>query len=124
MWLSGAIGLAVEIGYYEGAVISTIVCLITLVSLKGVSDLINKKTTKSYSMMFNNDNFDQISFYDFTSQQGVEVRKLDIIDEDIKDKSITETTLSFNKNYDTSIFFKKLKSDYNLHSFKLMNEID
>lgn len=95
LWLSGAIGLAVGIGYYEGAIISTIICLITLFSLKGVSDLINKKTTKSYSMIFNDDNFDQISFYDFNSQQGVEVRKLDIIDEDIEDVSIIETTLSF-----------------------------
>ena len=33
LWLSGAIGLAVGIGYYEGAIIATVICLITLVSL-------------------------------------------------------------------------------------------
>ena len=124
LWLSGAIGLAVGIGYYEGAIIATVICLITLVSLKGISDLINKKTTKSYSMIFNNNNFDQNSFYDFTSEQGVEMRKLDIIDEDMDDKSMIETTLSFHKNYDTSVFFKKLKSDYNLQSFKSIDEND
>ena len=92
LWLSGAIGLAVGIGYYEGAIIATVICLITLVSLKGISDLINKKTTKSYSMIFDTYNFNQESFYEFTSKQGVEVRKLDIIDEDMDDKSMIEVT--------------------------------
>lgn len=118
LWLSGAIGLAVGIGYYEGAVIATVICLITLISLKGISDLINKKISKSYSMTFNNI-FDKSSFYAFTSQQGVEVRQFDIIDEDMDDKSIIEMTLSFPKNYDISGFLDKLKSDYNLQSFKL-----
>ncbi len=94
LWLSGAIGLAVGIGYYEGAIIATVICLITLVSLKGISDLINKKNTQTYSMIFNNNNFNQNSFYDFTSEQWVEVKKLDIIDEDMDDKSMIETTLS------------------------------
>lgn len=118
LWLSGAIGLAVGIGYYEGAIIATVICLITLISLKAISDLINKKISKSYSMTFNN-NFDKSSFYAFVSQQGVEVRQFDIIDEDMDDKSIIEMTLSFRKNYDISGFFDKLKSDYNLQSFKL-----
>lgn len=122
LWLSGAIGLAVGIGYYEGAIIATVICLITLVSLKGISDLINKKTTKSYSMIFNNNNFDQNSFYDFTSEQGVEVRKLDIIDEEMDDKSMIEVTFSFNKNYDIDGFFKKLKLEYNLQSVKSVDD--
>lgn len=118
LWLSGAIGLAVGIGYYEGAIIATVICLITLISLKGISDLINKKTTKSYIMVFNSSNFNQNSFYDFTSEQGVEVRKLDIIDEDMDDKSMIESTLCFHKNYDVDRFFKKLKSEFNLKSVK------
>ena len=118
LWLSGAIGLAVGIRYYEGAIIATVICLITLISLKGISDLINKKTTKSYIMVFNSSNFNQNSFYDFTSEQGVEVRKLDIIDEDMDDKSMIESTLSFHKNYDVDRFFKKLKSEFNLKSVK------
>ena len=124
LWLSGAIGLAVGIGYYEGAIIATVICLITLVSLKGISDLINKKTIKSYSMIFDTYNFNQDSFYEFTSKEGVEIRKLDIVDEEMDDKSMIETTLSFHKNYDTSVFFKKLKSDYNLQSFKSIDEND
>lgn len=122
LWLSGAIGLAVGIGYYEGAIIATVICLITLVSLKGISDLINKKTTKSYSMIFDTYNFNQESFYEFTSKQGVEVRKLDIIDEDMDDKSMIEVTFSFNKNYDIDGFFKKLKSEYNLQSVKSVDD--
>ena len=118
LWLSGAIGLAVGIGYYEGAIIATVICLITLVSLKGISDLINKKTTKSYSIIFDTYNFNQDSFYEFTSKEGVEIRKLDIIDEEMDDKSIIETTLSFHKNYDIDRFFKKLKSEFNLKSVK------
>jgi len=112
----------VGIGYYEGAIIATVICLITLVSLKGISDLINKKTTKSYSMIFDTYNFNQESFYGFTSKQGVEVRKLDIIDEDMDDKSMIEVTFSFNKNYDIDGFFKKLKSEYNLQSVKSVDD--
>ena len=122
LWLSGAIGLAVGIGYYEGAIIATVICLITLVSLKGISDLINKKTTKSYSMIFDTYNFNQDSFYEFTSKEGVEIRKLDIIDEEMDDKSMIEVTFSFNKNYDIDGFFKKLKSEYNLQSVKSVDD--
>ncbi|MDU5922389.1 MAG: MgtC/SapB family protein [Finegoldia magna] len=122
LWLSGAIGLAVGIGYYEGAIIATVICLITLVSLKGISDLINKKTIKSYSMIFDTYNFNQDSFYEFTSKEGVEIRKLDIIDEEMDDKSMIEVTFSFNKNYDIDGFFKKLKSEYNLQSVKSVDD--
>lgn len=124
LWLSGAIGLAVGIGYYEGAIIATVICLITLISLKGISDLINKKTTKSYIMVFDTSNFNQKSFYEFTQEEGVEVRKIDIIDEDMDDKSMIESTLSFHKNYDIGRFFKKLKSDLHLKSVKLSEKED
>ena len=108
LWLSAAIGLAVGIGYYEGAIIATVICLVTLISLNKISDLINKKTIKSYSMIFDTYNFNQDSFYEFTSKEGVEIRKLDIIDEEMDDKSMIEVTFSFNKNYDIDGFFKKL----------------
>ena len=124
LWLSAAIGLAVGIGYYEGAIIATVICIVTLISLKGISDLINKKTTKSYIMVFDTSNFNQQSFYEFTSEEGVEVRKIDIIDEDMDDRSMIESTLSFHKNYDIGRFFKKLKSDLNLKSVKLSDKED
>ena len=124
LWLSAAIGLAVGIGFYEGALIATIVCLVTLISLKGVSDFINDMTTKSYIMVFDTDNFDEESFLDFASKEGVEVRKLDIVDEDIDDKSMVNSTLSFHRNYNMGKFFKKLKSDYQLSSVKLNKEKD
>ena len=121
LWLSAAIGLAVGIGYYEGAIIATVICLVTLISLNKISDLSNKKTIKSYSMIFDTYNFNQDSFYEFTSKEGVEIRKLDIIDEEMDDKSMIEVTFSFNKNYDIDGFFKKLKSEYNLQS---VNSVD
>lgn len=124
LWLSAAIGLAVGIGFYEGAVIATIICLVTLVSLKGVSDFINDMTTKSYIMVFDTDNFDEEGFLEFASKEGVEVRKLDIMDEDIDDKSMINSTLSFNRNYNIGKFFKELKSGYHLNSVKLNKEKD
>lgn len=119
LWLSAAIGLAVGIGYYEGALIATIICLVTLVSLSGVSDFINDMVTKSYVMVFDRDNFDEESFLDFASKEGVEVRKLEIIDEDIDYKLMINSTLSFHRNYNIGKFFKELKSDYQLKSVKL-----
>lgn len=122
LWLSAAIGLAVGLGYYEGAIIATVICLVTLISLNKISDLINKKTIKSYSMIFDTYNFNQDSFYEFTSKEGVEIRKLDIIDEEMDDKSMIEVTFYFNKNYDIDGFFKKLKSEYNLQSVKSVDD--
>ena len=119
LWLSAAIGLAVGIGYYEGAIISTAICLITLVSLKWVSDLINNRVTKSYVMTFDTLNFDQDKFIAFTSKEDIEVRKIEIIDEDMDDKSMIEVSLSYQKSYNLNEFFKKLKTELNLKSVKL-----
>lgn len=124
LWLSAAIGLAVGIGYYEGAIIATAICLITLISLKWVSDIINKRTTRSYIMTFGTCNFDQDKFISFATKENIEVRKLDILDECTDEKSIIETTLSFQKNYNMSEFFKKLKEELNLKSVKLSDEND
>lgn len=122
LWLSAAIGLAVGIGYYEGAIIATVICLITLVSLKGFSDFINKRTTKSYILTFGTNNFEQDSFLDITKKEGVEVRKLDVVDEDMDDISVVEATLSFHKNYDIDEFFNELKSDFHLKSVSLSDK--
>ncbi len=122
LWLSAAIGLAVGIGYYEGAIIATVICLITLVSLKGFSDFINKRTTKSYILTFGTNNFEQDSFLDITKKESVEVRKLDVVDEDMDDISVVEATLSFHKNYDIDEFFNELKSDFHLKSASLSDK--
>lgn len=122
LWLSAAIGLAVGIGYYEGAIIATVVCLVTLISLKGISDLINDRISKSYIMVFASDIFDEDNFLDFASKEGVEIRRLDILDEEIEDKAMIKSTLSFHKHYNIGKFFKRLKSDYHLESVKLNKE--
>lgn len=124
LWLSAAIGLAVGVGFYEGALIATIICLVTLVSLRGVSDFVNDMITKSYIMVFDTDNFNEESFLAFAAKEGVEVRTLDIIDDAIDHKSMIESTLSFHRNYNIGKFFKKLKSDYQMSSVKLNKEKD
>lgn len=110
------------IGFYEGALIATIICLVTLVSLSGVSDFINDMTTKSYIMVFDTDNFDEESFLAFASKEGIEIRMLDILDEEIEGKAMIKSTLSFHKHYNIGKFFKRLKSDYHLESVKLNEE--
>lgn len=122
LWLSAGIGLAVGIGYYKEAVLATIVCLITLVSLKEVSDLINNKMTKSYIIVFDTPNFEKDEFLKITSDEGIEIRELDILDEEVENKSTIESTLSFHKNYNIGNFFKKLKADYHLTSVKLSSQ--
>lgn len=119
LWLSAAIGLAVGIGYYEGAIIATAICLLTLISLKWVGDLFNNRVTKSYTMIFDTVNFDQDKFIEFTSSEDIEVRKIEIIDEDMDDKSMIEVSLSFRKSYNIGEFFKNLKSELSLKSVKL-----
>lgn len=119
LWLSAAIGLAAGIGYYEGAIIATVICLVTLISLRRISDFFNMRTTKSFILVFHTPNFEMDHFLDFTLAEGVEVRKLDIIDEGMDDDSIIESTLSFHKDYDIGRFFKRLKSDFHLKSVKL-----
>ena len=122
LWLSAGIGLAVGIGYYKGAVLATITCLITLISLRGVSDLINNKMTKSYIMAFDTPNFEKDKFLKITSDEGIEIRELDILDEEVENKSTIESTLSFHRNYNIGNFFKKLKADYHLTSVKLSSQ--
>lgn len=124
LWLSAAIGLAVGIGYYQGAVLATVICLITLISLKWVSDLINKRVTRSYLMIFDTANFDQDKFINFTAKEDVEIRKIDIVDEDMDDKSMIEATLSFHKYYNINSFLKKLKTEFHLKSAKLKDQDD
>lgn len=119
LWLSAAIGLAAGIGYYEGAIIATVICLVTLISLRRISDFFNMRKTKSFIMVFHTPSFEMDHFLVFTSAEGVEVRKLDIIDEGIDDDSVIESTLSFQRDYDIGSFFKRLKSDFHLKSVKL-----
>lgn len=106
LWLSAGIGLAVGIGYYKGAVLATVTCLIILISLKEVSDLINKKMTKSYIMVFDTPNFEKDEFLEITSDEGIEIRELDILDEEAENKSMIESTLSFHKNYNMGSFLR------------------
>lgn len=93
-----------------------------MVALKGFSDFINKRTTQSYILTFDTNSFEQDIFLDFTKEEGIEVRKLDIVDEDIENISIVQSTLSFHKNYDIDEFFKELKSDFHLKSVSLSDK--
>lgn len=124
LWLSAAIGLAVGIGYYDGAVIATVICLVTLISLKGLSNLINKRFTQSYKIIVDGHNFDQDNFSDYISKRGVELGHLEIINEGKDDELIMEVTFSFHKNYNIERFFKRLKTDFHIKSVSLIDEYD
>ncbi|EGS29982.1 hypothetical protein HMPREF9130_1031 [Peptoniphilus sp. oral taxon 375 str. F0436] len=54
----------------------------------------------------------------------MEVRRLNILDEDMDDKSMVQAKLSFYKNYNIGRFFKKLKADFDLESVKLSKQED
>ena len=105
--------------YYEGAIIATVICLVTLISLTRISDFITMRKTKSFILVFHTPSFEMDHFLDFASAEGVEVRKLDIIDEGSDDDSIIESTLSFHRDYNIGSFFKRLKSDFHLKSVRL-----
>lgn len=113
LWAGAAIGLATGIGYYEGAIIATVLCLITL-SLKSLSDFINKRVTRSFKLVFSDVNFDFAKFKELTTREDIEVRELNIIDEDYDHLSMVECTLSFRKNYNVSAFIEILKNEMNL----------
>lgn len=119
LWLSAAIGLAVGVGYYEGAIIATIICLLILVPAKNLADHINNKDKKSYYLIFNTNHFDQMDFLDYCLEEDIEVVGLNIIDEGLGGTSIIESNLSFDKNYNINKFFKRLKKDFDLKSYKI-----
>ena len=119
LWLSAAIGLAVGIGYYEGAIISTIICLLILVSVKNITDSINNRDKKSYYMIFDTNHFDQITFLEYALKEDIEVVGLNIIDEGLGGMSIVEINLSFEKGYNINSFLKSLKRDFDLKSYKI-----
>lgn len=73
-------------------------------------------------MTFDSCNFDQDKFISFAEKEDIEVRKLDIIDEDMDDRSMVEMSLSLHKSYNVSEFFKKLKAELSLRSVKLSGE--
>lgn len=78
--------------------------------------------TKSYIIVFDTPNFEKDKFLKITSDEGIEIRELDILDEEVENKSTIESTLSFHKNYNIGNFFKKLKADYHLTSVKLSSQ--
>ena len=119
LWLSAAIGLAVGIGYYEGAIIATIICLLILVPVKNITDSINNRDKKSYYMIFDTNHFDQITFLEYALKEDIEVVGLNIIDEGLGGMSIVEINLSFEKGYNINSFLKSLKRDFDLKSYKI-----
>ena len=75
-------------------------------------------------MVFDTPNFEKDKFLEITSDEGIEIRELDILDEEAENKSMIESTLSFHENYNIESFFEKLKADYHLESVKLNDKED
>lgn len=118
LWLCAANGLAVGIGYYQGAIIATIICLITLVNLKGLNDFLNKRELIKFYLQFDSENFRSREFKELCMSEGIEVRSLDILEEDLEDCSAIECTLSLPHNYNIDSFLDILKENLNLRRSK------
>lgn len=114
LWLCAANGLAVGIGYYQGAIIATIICLITLVNLKGLNDFLNKRDLIKYYMQFDSENFKSREFKELCSNEGIEIRSIDVLDEVSDDRSAIDCTLSFPNNYNVDAFIDTLRETLKL----------
>lgn len=120
LWLCAANGLAVGIGYYMGAIIATIICLITLVNLKSFTDFVNKRKSASYSMTFNTDKFDRKEFKAICEEEAIEIRSLNLEEEYKDDMSTISCTLVYPKNYNIDSLIEILEEKLNLK--KAINE--
>ena len=122
LWLCAANGLAVGIGYYKGAVFATIICLITLINLKFLTDFLNKKETISYLMTFDNNKFERKEFKAVCEEEAIEIRSLNLEEEENDDISTIVCTLAYPKNYNIDSFLEILKEELNLS--KAINKED
>ncbi|WP_296255927.1 MgtC/SapB family protein [uncultured Ezakiella sp.] len=122
LWLCAANGLAVGIGYYKGAVFATIICLITLINLKFLTDFLNKKETISYLMTFDNNKFERKEFKAVCEEEAIEIRSLNLEEEKNDDISTIVCTLAYPKNYNIDSFLEILKEELNLS--KAINKED
>lgn len=113
LWLCAANGLAVGIGYYTGAIFATIICLITLINLKFLTDFLDKKETASYLMTFNN-KFERKEFKAICEEEAIEIRSLNLEEEENDDISTIVCTLAYPKNYNIDNLLEILKEDLNL----------
>ena len=122
LWLCAANGLAVGIGYYKGAVFATIICLITLINLKFLTDFLNKKETISYLMTFDNNKFERKEFKAVCEEEAIEIRSLNLEEEENDDISTIICTLAYPKNYNIDNLLEILKEELNLS--KAINKED
>lgn len=122
LWLCAANGLAVGIGYYKGAIFATIICLITLINLKFLTDFLNKKETISYLMTFDNNKFERKEFKAVCEEEAIEIRSLNLEEEENDDISTIVCTLAYPKNYNIDSFLEILKEELNLS--KAINKED
>lgn len=122
LWLCAANGLAVGIGYYKGAVFATIICLITLINLKFLTDFLNKKETISYLMTFDNNKFERKEFKAVCEEEAIEIRSLNLEEEKNDDISTIVCTLAYPKNYNIDNLLEILKEELNLS--KAINKED
>ncbi len=117
LWLCAANGLAVGIGYYKGAIFATIICLITLISLKGMDEFLNKRYLASYYMSFASENFQRSDFEKICEEEGIEISSLNILDDAIDEISEIECTLSIADNYKIDSLISKLEDRLKLINF-------
>ena len=122
LWLCAANGLAVGIGYYIAPIFATIICLITLINLKFITDFLDKKETSSYLMTFNNNKFERKEFKAICEEETIESRSLNLEEEENEDITTIVCTLAYPKNYNIDSFLDILKQELNLS--KAVNQED
>lgn len=114
LWLCAANGLAVGIGYYKGAIIATIIGLVTLINLRGLNDFLNKRESYRFYMLFDSENFQNKEFKEICAKEGIEIRSLDVLEEPNEECSAIDCTLSFPNNYNIDAFIDLLREKLNL----------
>lgn len=114
LWLCAANGLAVGIGYYIGAIFATIICLVTLINLKFLTDFLDKKETASYTMTFYSDKYNRKEFKALCEEESIEIRSLNLEEQNMEDQTTISCTLAFQKNYNLENFLEILKEDLDL----------
>lgn len=121
LWLCAANGLAVGIGYYKGAIFATVICLITLISLKGMDGILSKRYTASYHMSFESKDLQCKDFEKICEEEGIELSSINILELKGEEISELECTLSIPNSYKVDVLISKLKNRLNLLDYHQTN---
>ncbi len=115
LWLSAGIGMGMGVGYYAPAAMATIVGLITLASLKVVSDFFTKNHSETVELLITNEAIYPELIKDLFASHGINVRKLYFTTHyQQTDDSRYVMELVFPEYMDQLQFFKEIRDEIGL----------